>query len=429
MRSALITALVVLWLTTPPVLAQSREVGYPTFLSPHSNPIVSAGDRVFVANTPADTIDLIDPATLAVTARVKVGIDPVSLALRPDGKELWVSNHVSDSVSVIDIDASSDRYLQIIATISDFDPATRATRFDEPVGIAFASNEKAYVALSSENRIAVIDVASRQISRRLVITAQDPRAIAVRGDRLYVIPFESNNQTQISGCVGAPTGGLCTFDAQQHVVNTNNVLSQGIVVDIVREPRIPDRDLYVFDTATDLQVQTVNGLGTMLYGIAVDSQGRVFVAQTDARNDVNGRAGTRGDGLAEMGNRAFLNQLTRVDCGSGSCAVPQRIDLEPRPPVNPAAGMALATPFAVAISADDATLVATSAGSNQLFTLDPGSGEASGAASDAQRHCAGIGRQRPRGAGMDLQRRRQQCFAGGSVGAGQSPAGADHRPG
>jgi hypothetical protein len=33
-----------------------------------------------------------------------------------------------------------------------FDPTTGATRFDEPVGIAFASPGKAYVALSSRNR-------------------------------------------------------------------------------------------------------------------------------------------------------------------------------------------------------------------------------------------------------------------------------------
>ena len=34
-------------------------------------------------------------------------------------------------------------------------------------------------------------------------------------DRLYVIPFESNNQTQISGCVGTLDTDLCTFDATE----------------------------------------------------------------------------------------------------------------------------------------------------------------------------------------------------------------------
>ena len=90
-------------------------------------------------------------------------------------------------------------YLQIVATIQDFDPKTKSTRFDEPVGIAFAGNKKAYVALSSENEVAVIDVPSRSISKRLKIPAQDPRAIVVRNERLYVVPFESNNKTQLSG--------------------------------------------------------------------------------------------------------------------------------------------------------------------------------------------------------------------------------------
>ena len=92
---------------------------------------------------------------------------------------------------LIDLDPLSPTYLHVIATVQEIDPLTKATRFDEPVGIAFAGNEKAYVALSSENVIAVIDVATRAIAKRLSITAQDPRAIAVRGDRLFVIPFPS----------------------------------------------------------------------------------------------------------------------------------------------------------------------------------------------------------------------------------------------
>ena len=129
-------------------------------MSPHTSPIVFTGGRVFVVNTPSDTVDVIDSSTLEIIARIDVGIDPVTLAVRPDGREVWVSNHVSDSVDVIDVVPVSPTYLQVVATIQEFDPRTKATRFDEPCGIAFASNSKAYVALSSENEIAVIDVAS-----------------------------------------------------------------------------------------------------------------------------------------------------------------------------------------------------------------------------------------------------------------------------
>jgi len=277
-------------------------------------------------------------------------------------------------VSVIDTDPASATHLQVVATVQDFDPVTKSTRFDEPVGIAFASNAKAYIALSSENQIAVVDVATRRISNKLTITAQDPRAIAVRDGRLYVIPFESNNQTQISGCTGALDGDLCTFDATEHVITNNNVLSLFAVVDIVKHPQIPDRDLYVFDTTTDQLVDVVDTLGTLLYGLAVDSTGRVFVAQADARNDANGRAGTLSHGLAEMDNRAFLNQITSVDCAGGSCGIPNFVDLEPLPPANPAPGEALATPFAIQVSDDDLTLVVSAASSNKLFTVDTASG-------------------------------------------------------
>jgi hypothetical protein len=117
----------------------------------------------------------------------------------------------------------------------------------------------------------------------------------------------------------------------------------------------------------------VESVGTLLYGLTVDSEGRVFVAQTDARNEVNGRAGTLGHGLAEMENRAFLNQVTRVDCGDG-CGAPVVFDLEPLPPQHPDPGMALATPFGIQMSQDDSTLVVTAASSDKVFTMDPDTG-------------------------------------------------------
>ena len=62
----------------------------------------------------------------------------------------------------------------MIATIQDIDPDHFATRFDEPVGIAFASDSKAYVALSTTNQVAIVDVATRSVTGHLPIRAQDP---------------------------------------------------------------------------------------------------------------------------------------------------------------------------------------------------------------------------------------------------------------
>ena len=354
-------------------------VGHPTFSSPHASPITVHGEDVFVVNTPADTLDVIDAKTRKIRKRIHVGVDPVSVAMRPDGHEIWVSNHVSDSVSVIDNRADSPSYLNVVATIQAYDPETKATTFDEPMGIAFASNDKAYVALSSENQIAVIDVASHRVTKRLRIAAQDPRAIAVHDGRLYVLPFESNNKTQLSGGSRDDIDGdQVTFDAWEHSIRVNNVLSLGHVTDIVKHPQVPDRDLFVFDTQTDELIDTVDTLGTLLYGITVDSQGRVFIAQTDARNEANGRSGTKKHGMKELENRAFLNQITKLEFTDGEAQKPNFINLEPLPPKHPEKGMALATPYAIQVSDDDSTLVAAAAGSDKLFTVDARTGEVMG---------------------------------------------------
>ena len=350
----------------------SNNTGHPEFLSPHANPIISAGGYIYVTNTPADTVDVIDPWARSVVQRINVGIDPVGLALHPQGHELWVTNHVSDSVSVIDVAPASPTYHQVTATIQALMDDSLVTQFDEPVGIAFADSGKAFVALGPANEVAVIE--DYEVTDRLSIAAQDPRALAVQGNRLYVIPFESNNRTQLSGCTFTGIDGdICTFNAVEHVFNNNNVLSTNYDADIVVNPALPDRDLFVFDTETGEQIDVIEGLGTLLYGIAVDSEHRVFVAQADARNDANGRAGTLKHGLAEMENRAFLNQVTRVSCQE-SCDIPTRLDLEPLPPEHPAAGDALATPYAIELSADAQTLFVTAAGSNKLFTLNPETG-------------------------------------------------------
>jgi YVTN family beta-propeller protein len=303
-------------------------------------------------------------------------VDPVSLALRPDGSELWVSNHISDTVSVIDLNRQSSTFHQIIHTIQDIDEVSLSTRFDEPCGIAFADNDKAYVALSSENQIAVIDTHTYQVIRKIKVAAQDPRTIKVHNKRLYVLPFESNNRTQLSG--GSEVDGdLVTFNAWEHSIHKNNVLSIGHVTDIVKHPDVPDRDLFIFDTITDEPVIVVNELGTLLYGLAVDSSGTVYISQTDARNEVNGRAGSKGHTLKELDNRMFLNRVTKIDFQGNSHGpgIVSFMDLEPPPPKAPLKSEALATPYAIEVSDDGDILYITAAGSDMFFTVDAQSGE------------------------------------------------------
>ena len=359
----------------------ASQPGFQLFMSPHVNPILALGSYVYVTNTPNGTVDVLDTNTRIVVQQIEVGLEPMSLAAKPDSSELWVSNHVSDSVTVINTATDSPLLHTVTAVIDRLDLPAGEGVFDEPAGIAFASNEKAYVALSQTNQIAVIDATTYKVTRLLNVPAQDPRAIAVVGDKLLVLPFESNNQTQLSGCTSdGIDGDVCTFDAIEHVFNNNNVLSLNYTADIVRNTDLPDRDLIVYSTENEQRLQSVNHLGTLLYGLSVDASGVAYIAQTDARNAANGRAGSQQHGLAELENRPFFNQITRVDCSGPDGCLPQsrRYELEPRPPTHPAPERALATPYDLVVLPEGDALLGVAAASDTVFRMDTASGDIQG---------------------------------------------------
>lgn len=359
------------------------------FASPQVDPLALSldGSLLYVANTTSNTVSVVDTASQSELLQIPVGIEPVSVAVRPDGLEVWVANHVSDSVSVIDANPASPTFHHVIETVQDLDPVANggATWFDEPVGIAFASNQKAYVALSSRNEVAIVDVATYSVSGSLTITAQDPRAIRVRNGRLYVLAFESSNQSELSACGAGNGTSQCTFGFQTLLQVATDPNLPGVPKNVVVDPDVPDRDLFVFDTSTDALVGSpVTAVGTLLYGMAVDSQGVVYVTNTDARNhdqDGNGLAAPvssgvgLGETLVDLDNRAFHNQISRVDCsGGGGCGAALKVPLEPAPPQQPAAGTQLATPYGIQVTADDQRVVFTAAGSDRVASANVASG-------------------------------------------------------
>jgi YVTN family beta-propeller protein len=385
LRSLALVALA-LGLTAPPAAQAGRPrppndheaVGQQLFASPQSNPIAVAPNGFFVAvaNTTSGTVNLINASTRKVVKTIEVGIDPVSLAYKPGGSELWVSNHVSDSVSVIDTATGSASLFQVVETVQAL-AAHGATRFDEPVGIAFKEDgSKAFVALSSTNQVAVVDTATYQVTAYLNVRAQEPRALAVRNGLLYVAAFESGNKSELSACGNqlfgtGIVGDQCSLGLSDLLTFVAEPNLPGLIKNIVIDPQLPDRDLFVFDTATNAEVAVVDGVGTLLYGVAVNSAGRAFVTQADARNAENGDEGTN---LIDLDNRMFLNQISTVTCTDGGCGAVSRFNLEPLPPSQPTAGAQLATPYAIALSADDSTVVATAAGTSRVFTLNPTTG-------------------------------------------------------
>jgi DNA-binding beta-propeller fold protein YncE len=80
------------------------------FRKRHVRPIAMSldGSRLFAVNTPDNTLEIfdIDASGLTFAASVAVGMEPVAVAARTQD-EIWVVNHLSDSVSIVDFSGAS----------------------------------------------------------------------------------------------------------------------------------------------------------------------------------------------------------------------------------------------------------------------------------------------------------------------------------
>ena len=95
------------------------------------------GSRLLVVNTPDGYLEVFDVSSgsAAKEASVPVGLEPVSVAMRNDD-EAWVVNHLSDSVSIVDLAAMPPRVVRTLLV------------GDEPRGIVFAGpgGNRAFIA-------------------------------------------------------------------------------------------------------------------------------------------------------------------------------------------------------------------------------------------------------------------------------------------
>src|SRR4051812_23004566 len=84
----------------------ASEETFAAFESGQVRPLaISAdGNYVYALNTPDNRLEIYraQAGVLTSIASLMVGLEPVALAVRSTG-ELWVVNHLSDSVSIVDI--------------------------------------------------------------------------------------------------------------------------------------------------------------------------------------------------------------------------------------------------------------------------------------------------------------------------------------
>lgn len=351
--------------------------------SPHVAPLAlsSDGQRLVCVNTPDNSILLFDvsqPAPVQVS-RIPVGLDPVSVRLRTTN-EAWVANHMSDSISIVDLEQGLVR--------RTLHPG------DEPTDIAFAG-ERAFVVCSQENRIWVYELDDLDAAPRAIdIAGEDPRQIqaASDGSRLFVTIFESGNGTTLvrepavssadSPYGGAnpipiendaaladaaahlpkppPTGLIVQKDAASGAWLDENGADWSAQVDW----DLHDHDLAVID-ASSLDVSYVSGLMNLNMAFAQRPDGAITVVGTDAANVQRFEPTQTG--------RFVHSVLAEVD--ADSLSVRRILDLNPHLAAAYAAGLARVEPELRARSVADPRAIVWSGDGERGFIAGMGSNQ------------------------------------------------------
>jgi len=98
------------------------------------------GQRLYVTNAPANCLEIyaVEGDTLRLASTISVGLEPVAVAER-NANEVWVVNHLSDSVSVVRLDGTP----RVLRTLQVG---------DEPRDIVFAGTNRDRAFITAANR-------------------------------------------------------------------------------------------------------------------------------------------------------------------------------------------------------------------------------------------------------------------------------------
>lgn len=235
--------------------------GLINFESPHVHPIdiTPNGNTLVSVNTAAHKLEVwsISGSSISPVASIPVGLDPVSVRAR-NNSEVWVVNHMSDSVSIVDL--STEKVIRTLKTDN------------EPADVVFAGSNRAFVSASEANTINVFNLNNLNASpSRINIQGEEPRALSVsaNGTTVYAAIYESGNGTTLSGNAGG--GGA-----------------------IVRSNQQDDNDVALINSS-NLQVTYRRRLMNMVMAIGVNpATQQVYTVGTEAFNDIAGEPALNG---------------------------------------------------------------------------------------------------------------------------------------
>jgi len=420
-------ALLVVALVTPAVASPS----FVAFESGQVRPLAMSpdGTRLFAVNTPDNRLEIFDivSGTLAHVGSVSVGLEPVAVAARSNG-EVWVVNHLSDSISIVDVGASPPQVTRTLLV------------GDEPRDIVFANGtagQRAYVttARRGQNSPVAPELTTPGVGRALVwafdpaklgstltgtplaiieLFGDTPRALAVSpdGETVYAAVFHSGNRTttvtESAVCDLVDGPGPCDvfgtiMPGPLPPPNTNfdgtPQPEVGLIVkfdagsgewrdelgrswnDYVRFS-LPDYDVFAISNTTLTETGSVAGVGTINFNMTVNPvSGKVYVSNTEAINEVRfegpGTYVTTG-GFKPVGEPpSVVGHLheARISVIDGLGTVTPRhlnkhIDYAVVPSPPGTKDDSLATPLEMAVTSDGQTLYVAAFGSQKIGIFD-----------------------------------------------------------
>jgi DNA-binding beta-propeller fold protein YncE len=380
------------------------------------------GLRLYVANAPANCLEIyaVEADALRLISTVAVGLEPVALAERTDN-EVWVVNHLSDSVSVVRLDGTP-RVLRTLLV------------GDEPRDIVFAGvdRDRAFItaAARGQNRpgdpaltspgqgradVWVFDAKQLDDSLNgkpltiLNLFADTPRALAVSADAktVYAAPLFSGNGTTVlhrDALQGATKAGPTTSSDNVAAPGTGLIVkfdgrdwrdASGAIFTSKVKFSLPDYDVFEIDASATFPLvgKKVSAVGTTLFNMAVHpTTGKVYVSNTDAINHVR----FEGPGLnsSTVRGRVAESRISVVDVKAGTV---DAVHLNPHIDFSLAQGQAtapaekaksLSQPMAMVFSASGDTLYTALYGSAKVAALSTSNLTKAAFAPNAAEHIA-----------------------------------------
>jgi PQQ-dependent catabolism-associated beta-propeller protein len=150
------------------------------------------GKVVFVTSEVTNTIFVIDPWKGEIIAEVLVGNRPRRGFVTPDDKEYWVTNELGATVSILDAQT-----FELLEEIHFEKPGMRDEDIN-PVDFAMTADGKtAYITLGRARHVAVVDVASREVTDYILAGDRVWGAALTADEKLLIVTNGASDDISI----------------------------------------------------------------------------------------------------------------------------------------------------------------------------------------------------------------------------------------